>query len=155
MQGSESMLQTLNDFIGNEMVKVMQYETHHYHAEEALGLHKLGDIFHELAVEELEHIGKIAGHIHFLEGKPEISARGEIAVPGGEARAMVEVDMRAEYESIQRLNDGIRVCREENDGGSQLLLEDILKEAEEHAHKFETILRLMDRLGESYLATLT
>ena len=153
MKGSDKVIDVLNDVLAAEILAIVQYETHHAYAEEALALKGLGEMFHEESLNEMDHMEDLAERVLFLEGIPETKLKGK-PVPGGEARAMVVADIELEYDAIKRLNDGIKICVAEGDNGSRALLEEILKDEEEHADKFEDVRDLIDSLGKHYLATL-
>jgi bacterioferritin len=154
MKGSPKVLEMLNEILAHEILGIAQYEAQHYQAEETLALKKLAEMFHEAAMTEMEHMEKLSERIHFLEGTPVMKITGKVAEVG-DARSMVADDVQLEYDAIEKLNGFIKVCWEEGDGGSRLLFEEILKDEEEHADKFEDVLHLIDTLGDHYLAELT
>src|SRR3990172_3808569 len=136
MKGSAKVIEVLNDVLEAEILAVIQYESHHFHAEETLALKKLGEIFHEASLKEMDHMEDLSERIHFLEGIPTTKLARKPA-PLGDARAMVDANIKLEYDAIERLNKGIKICVQEGDNGSRALLEEILKDEEEHADKFE------------------
>lgn len=51
------------------------------------------------------------------------------------------------------LNDGVELCRSLGDNGSRELLEEILKDEEDHTNWLETQLSLIEQVGvDNYLA---
>ena len=65
----------------------------------------------------------------------------------------MKADLDLEYRAIKRLNDGIQLCRDKGDNGTEDLLTRILVSEEEHADWLETQLKLIEHLGEAnYLA---
>lgn len=154
MKGSEKVIKFLNEALAEEMLAIIQYETQHYQSEETLGYKKLAEIFHKSSLDEMKHLEKLAERIHFLEGKPEIKLPRKPA-DIGDPKKMVEDDIQAEYDAIKQYNEGIKICWEERDSGTRVLLEEILRDEEGHADEFEIILGLINSLGNDYLATLT
>ena len=153
MKGSAKVIEVLNDVLAAEILAIIQYESQHAYAEESLALKGLGDMFHEASLKEMDHMEDLAERILFLEGTPETKLRGK-PVSSGEARVMVVADIELEYDAIKRLNNGIKTCVAEGDNGSRAILEEILRDEEEHADKFEDVRDLIDSLGKHYLATL-
>lgn len=153
MKGSPKVLKLLNELLADEVLGIAQYEAQHYQAEETLALKKLAEMFHKASLTEMEHMEKLSERIHFLEGRPEIKMMGKLAEVG-DARPMVEADIQLEYNAIEKINRGIKLCWEEGDAGSRLLLEGMLKDEEDHAENFEDVLQLIDTLGDHYLAEL-
>jgi bacterioferritin len=62
-----------------------------------------------------------------------------------------KLDLALEHDALQRLNDGVKLCRDLGDHGSETLLRSILVSEEEHADWLETQLALMAQLGEAEL----
>ena len=153
MKGSDKVIEILNEVLAAEILAIIQYESHHYHAEETLALKRLGEMFHEASEKEMKHMEDLSERIHFLEGLPTTKLLGKPA-PVGDAKAMVEANIELEYDAIKRLNRGIKLCCDEGDNGSRALLESILKDEEDHADEFEDVRDLIDSLGKHYLATL-
>ncbi|MFN2442228.1 MAG: ferritin-like domain-containing protein, partial [Thermoanaerobaculia bacterium] len=64
-----------------------------------------------------------------------------------------KVDLALELDALPRLNKGIEVCREIDDNGTRLLLEEILHEEEEHVDWLEAQIAQVKQMGiQNYLA---
>ena len=62
-------------------------------------------------------------------------------------------DLEVERTAVARLNAGLEICRASGDNGSRMLLEEILKEEEEHIDWLEAQLQQISDLGlPNYLA---
>ena len=59
-----------------------------------------------------------------------------------------ELDVKLEYDAIERLRSGIALCRDERDEVSRDMLEHILTSEEEHTDWLETQLELIRQVGE-------
>ena len=115
------------------------------------GVKKLGALFKEDAEEELHHAEEIAERILFLGGALQY---GKHAVPpeGSDGIAeMLQADIDLEKEAIVQLNRGIHLCVEEDDHGTRLFLERILKDEEAHLKDYERMLGHLRKYGDNYI----
>jgi bacterioferritin len=92
--------------------------------------------------------------ILFLKGEPTTKPAGK-AVKGQEIPEMLKTNIGLESEAVQMYNDAAVVCAAEKDQVSKDLFEELLKDEEGHLDTFENIRDLIDKLGATYLATLT
>ena len=81
-----------------------------------------------------------------MNGIPNLQRLGKLNI-GETVVEQFRSDLALEYEAIDRLQAGIKVCNEENDHGSRDLLEKILIAEEEHIDFLETQLELIGRVG--------
>src|SRR3989304_4971119 len=56
-------------------------------------------------------------------------------------------------EAIDRLNAGISTCFSERDNGSRMLLEEILKDEEDHLDKLQIIYDHIKKYGDHYVVS--
>jgi bacterioferritin len=100
----------------------------------------------------MKHADQLIERILFLEGVPNLQRLGKINV-GETVKEQFEVDLQLEYAAVDRLRNGIALCRDEKDEVSREMLEHILEGEEEHADWLETQLELIKTIGEqNYLA---
>jgi bacterioferritin len=78
-----------------------------------------------------------------------------LAKKGQEITEMLKTDIGLEAEAIKMYNEVVLTCTAEKDQISKGLFEELLKDEEGHLDMFENIKGHVDKLGASYLATLT
>jgi bacterioferritin len=72
---------------------------------------------------------------------------------GESVKEQFDLDMKLEQEAVERLVNGIKVCDDNKDVGSRLLLEEILKSEEDHIDWLDSQIELIRQVGEqNYLA---
>jgi bacterioferritin len=68
---------------------------------------------------------------------------------------MLTTNIGLEAQAIKMYNEAAMVCASEKDQISKKLFEELLKDEEGHLNYFENIKDHVDKLGASYLVTLT
>ena len=68
---------------------------------------------------------------------------------------MLVTDIGLESEAIKMYNEAALICASEKDQISKDLFEELLKDEEGHLDLFENMKDHIDKMGASYLATLT
>ena len=150
MQGSDEVLDVLNQALTLELTAVNQYFCQSRMCEN-WGLHKLATKHYEEAIGEMKHADSLIKRILFLEGKPQIARYNAIRV-GDDAKEQLEHDLTLERSGVEHYNTAIELCARVKDNGTRALLEPILAESEEHVDWLETQLRLIASLGlDNYL----
>jgi bacterioferritin len=115
---------------------------------------KLASKFKEVAITEMKHAEKLAERILFLKGEPTSKPDG-VAKKGQQIPEMLTTNIGLEAQAIKVYNDASVVCASEKDQISKELFEELLKDEEAHLNYFENIKDHVDKLGASYLVTLT
>jgi bacterioferritin len=152
MQGSQKVIDALNDGLTIELTAINQYFVQ---SKMCLnwGLNKLAAKHYEESIGEMKHAEQLIDRIIFLEGTPEI-ARYDVIRVGESVKEQFENDLVLETNGVNAYNKAVTLCLGENDGGSRDLLETILVESEEHVDWLESQLDLIDKMGiENYLTT--
>ncbi len=151
MKGSDKVIDLLNEVLTAELTAINQYFIHAKMCGN-WGFVRLGKKIRDESIDEMKHADELIERILFLEGIPNLQRLGKVNV-GETVKEQFELDLQLEYTAIERLKDGIALCREERDEGSRDMLEHILISEEEHTDWLETQLELMKTLGEQkYLA---
>lgn len=146
MKGDKDIIDKLNTLLTNELTAADQYLAHSRILED-FGLNKLYERLGHEAEEELEHADVLIKRILFLEGKPDLSKRNELAV-GYDLVAMFESDLAVEYSVAEELRSAIKLCEEKQDYQTRANLMPLLKDTEEdHMHWLEQQLGLIKRIG--------
>jgi bacterioferritin len=150
---SQKVIDLLNEARSRELTAITQYMAQHYELEDR-DFGKLATKVKEIAIVEMKHAEKLAERILFLKGeptsKPDASAKKGQQIPD-----MLSTDVALEAQAVKMYNEASVICAAEKDQISKELFEELLKEEEDHLNTFENIKDHVDKLGASYLATLT
>lgn len=136
MKGNPKVIEKLNDLLADELTAINQYMVH---AEMCSnwGYEKLHKLIQARAIEEMKHGEKLIERILFLEGKPMVSNLKKIMI-GGDVEAQLKNDHLSEEEAIKSYNDGIALAAKLGDNGTKEVLDEILKDEENHIDAIET-----------------
>jgi bacterioferritin len=116
------------------------------------GYERLAEKFREESISEMKDADELIGRILFLEGVPNLQRLGTLSV-GEDVAEKLQAALDLEYESIERLNNGIATCVAAGDNGTRELLDGILEGEEEFADWLETQQELIRQVGDAhYLA---
>jgi bacterioferritin len=152
MQGSQKVIDALNDGLTIELTAINQYFVQAKMCAN-WGLSKLAKKHYEESIGEMKHAEKLIDRIIFLDGVPEI-ARYDVIRVGANLREQFQYDLELEMKGVQTYNKAVALCQQEGDNGSRELLAPILVESEEHVDWLETQLDLIDKMGiENYMVT--
>ena len=151
MKGDQRILDVLNDVLTVELTTINQY----FLAARMLkqwGFDRLASYYRKESIDEMKHAETLMDRILFLEGIPNVQKLNKINIGEG-VEEQLKLDLDEEYRAVKRLNDGIKVCRDLGDNGTEDLLTKILVSEEEHVDWIETQLGLIKQLGATgYLA---
>lgn len=151
MKGADQVVAALNDVLTAELTAVNQYFLHARMCEN-WGYERLWKKIREESIGEMHHADRLIERILYLEGVPNVQKLAKINV-GQTVPEQFRLDLEVEKASIKSLNQGVELCRKLEDNGSRHLLEDILRESEEHANWLEAQLTLIQQVGDgAYLA---
>ncbi len=151
MKGQQAVIDVLNAVLTAELTAINEYFIHAKMCRN-WGYLRLADTVRKESIDEMKHADQLIERILYLEGVPNVQRLGKVNV-GESVPEQFKLDLALEHEALKRLNDGIKLCREVNDHGSEELLRSILVSEEEHADWLETQLGLLAQIGEqNYLA---
>jgi bacterioferritin len=150
---SQKVIDLLNKARSRELTAISQYMSQHYELEDS-DFGKLASKFKEVAITEMKHAEKLAERILFLNGEPT-SKPDALPKKGQQIPQMLATNMALEAGAIKMYNEASMVCAAEKDQISKELLEDLLKDEEDHINYFENTKDHLEKLGAAYLATLT
>jgi bacterioferritin len=150
MKGHEKIIALLNELLADELTAINQYMVHS-EMDEDWGYGELHEDVEERAITEMRHAERLIGRIIFLEGEPVVSNLNPIRI-GQDVPVQFKNDLAAELEAVNAYNEGIQLATELADNGTRQLLEDILKDEEEHVDWIEAQLDQIDQMGlQNYL----
>jgi len=151
MKGNPDVINLLNTVLTGELTAVNQYFLHAKMCEN-WGYHRLAEHVRKESIDEMKHADKLIERILFLEGVPNVQRLGKINI-GQKVAEQLKLDLAVEMEAIPRLNDGIKLCRDNGDNGTEDLLTHILTSEEAHVDWLESQLSQIAQMGEAnYLA---
>jgi len=151
MKGNQTIIDTLNTLLTNELSAADQYFIHSRMYED-WGFEKLFERIKHEAEEELEHASALVERILFLEGTPDVASREALNI-GKDVPSMLKSDLAVEYDVGNQLKDAIALCEQQKDYQTREILEVLLRDTEEdHAYWLEQQLGLIDKIGvQNYL----
>ena len=151
MKGNEKILEKLNDLLADELTAINQYMVHS-EMDADWGYERLHESVEKRAIDEMKHAEALIGRILFLEGTPVVSNLKAIQI-GAKVDKQIDHDWEAEFGAIQSYNDGIKLCSELKDYGTEQLLKSILKDEEDHIDWLESQKDQIEQLGiQNYLS---
>jgi bacterioferritin len=151
MKGNPQVIQVLNDVLTGELTSTNQYFLAAKIAQN-WGYHRLYKYLYKESIDEMKHADKLIARILLLEGLPNVQKLDKVYT-GETIPEQLKLDHETEMRALERLNDGIKLCRDVGDNGSAELLEEILESEEEHVDWLEAQLELIKQVGEqNYLA---
>jgi bacterioferritin len=150
MQGDPQVIQHLQAQLRNELTAVNQYFLH-YRILKHWGFGKLAKKENEESMGEMKHADRLMERILVLEGLPNLQDLGKLMV-GETVPEILDCDLRSERGAQATVKDGIAHCEAVGDYVSRELLDNILKDTEEHIDYLETQLDVLNKVGlQNYL----
>jgi bacterioferritin len=151
MKGHATIIDLLNQVLTGELTAVNQYFIHAKMCGN-WGYMRLATHIKKESIDEMKHADALIEKILYLEGVPNLQRLGKVNV-GETVAEQLTLDLALEREALARLNDGIKICRDHNDHGSEELLRNILVSEETHTDWLEAQLTQIEQIGlANYLA---
>jgi bacterioferritin len=151
MKGDSKIIDLLNDVLTAELTAINQYFVHAEMCDN-WGYDRLEGIIRKHSIGEMKHAEELIERILFLEGIPNMQRLGKINI-GENVPEILKLDLALEMDAIPRLNKGVETCRDAGDNTTRMLIEEILRDEEEHVDWLEAQLDLITQVGaQNYLA---
>ncbi len=151
MQAKEGVLDRLNAVLMNDLTAINQY----FAQSEIVrnwGFESAAEKLRELSLGEMRDAQRVIRHILFLEGLPNLQRLGQIKI-GETVEENLRLDLESERQALETLSEAIAHCERVGEFGARKILEEMLRDEEEHIDWIETQLELIRQVGpEHYLA---
>jgi bacterioferritin len=150
MQGDPQVIHHLQAQLRNELTAINQYFLH-YRILKHWGFERLAKKEHEESIGEMKHADRLMERILMLDALPNLQDLGKLLV-GEDVPEILDCDLRSERGAQAAVKEGIAHCESVRDYVSRELLEDILKDTEEHIDFLETQIDVLAKIGlQNYL----
>jgi len=151
MKGNDEVIQVLQDVLCAELTAINQYFIHARMCEN-WRYRRLAEHSRKESIEEMKHAQILIDRILYFDGAPNMQKYMKINV-GKTVPEQHQCDLEVEKDAVARLNAGIELARTRGDNGTRALLEQILKDEEEHIDWLEAQLHQIAEIGaDNYLA---
>ena len=147
MKGNEKLIKTLNSLLADELTAINQYMVHGEMCDN-WGYGKLHKSVEKRAIDEMKHAEKLIARILFLEGIPIVSNLKKMHI-GAEIPKQLKSDHALEMDAIKAYNAAIVLAGEVGDFATRDLLQDILKQEDQHIDEIEAF---TDQINQMTLA---
>jgi bacterioferritin len=145
MRGNDKVIAELNEALREELTAINQYFIH-ARMNDNWGYKKLAEYVRKESIEEMRHAQNVIDRILYFDGAPNMQKYMKINV-GATVPEQFKFDLAVEYEAVARLNAGVELARAQGDNGTRALLEQILKDEEEHIDWLEAQLGMIEEIG--------
>lgn len=145
MKGDCKLIEMLNYLLADELTSINQYIVHAEMCED-WGYGKLHEHFEKRAIDEMKHAETLIGRILFLEAIPVVNRLGDICI-GKEIPEQLENDRIAEVGAIEAYNKAIKLAGEVNDFATRKILQEILKDEDDHMDEIEELIEQISHMG--------
>jgi bacterioferritin len=152
MKGNNTLIETLNTLLSEELTAINQYMVH-AEMSENWGYGKLHAHFEKQAKEEMKHAEKLIERILFLEGIPIVSKLGSIHI-GSDVPKQLANDHELESQAIKAYNDAIKLAGDVGDFATREILEAVLHDEDRHIDNIEERQDQIQQMGlQVFLST--
>ena len=151
MKAKDGVVDRLNNILTIELTAINQYFVQAEMCKN-WGFERLYSKFREISTDEMKDTEHLIRHILYLEGLPNLQRLGSIKV-GESVAENLQLDLDSEMSALETLAEAIAHCEQVGDFGTRELLEDMVREEEEHVDWLETQQETIRQVGiEHYLA---
>ncbi len=151
MKAKEGVVELLNQILTIDLTAINQY---FLHAEMCRhwGYERLYDKLRDSSIAEMKDAQRIIEHILYLEGMPNLQRLGTVRV-GENVQEHLQLDLEAERNAVTTFTTAIAHCARVEDYTTRNILEEMVRDEEEHIDWLETQLETIEQVGlQNYLA---
>lgn len=131
MKSNPEMIAVLNALLTDELTALDQYKPHEARAH-TWGFGVFVTYIDERIADEEKHAKALIRRIYELEGVPDTVARNPVNVAPNDIIDGLRNDREAEIGAIAKYNEAIRMATEYGDNATRDMLEDNLKDEDDH-----------------------
>lgn len=151
MQAKEGVIGLLNRILTADLTAINQYFVHAKMCEN-WGYERLHHQVRQRSFDEMQDAEALIEHILYLEGVPNMQRLGTVTV-GETVPEQFAVDLASENEMLTLLSEGITHCARVEDYTTRHMLEDMVRDVDQHIDWIETQQELIRQIGlERYLS---
>ena len=151
MLAKEGVIDLLNRILTVDLTAINQYFVHAKMCDN-WGYERLHHQVRQRSFDEMRDVEALVKHILYLESVPNMQRLGTVTI-GETVPEQFEVDLASEKEMLTLLTEGVTHCARVEDYTTRHLLEDMLKDVDEHIDWIETQQELIKQVGlERYLS---
>ena len=144
------VIELLNKAVKDELAAIHQYLYFHFHCQDQ-GFDLLANLFKRTAIEEMQHLEKLAERILFLKGDVEMQAAKEVE-KFKTVGDMLMLAAKMEANGITSHNVAAKECTVHSDAISRQLFESLAAEEEKHYDQHQREVENIKNFGDHYLA---
>jgi len=151
VKAKEGVVELLNQILTIDLTAINQY---FLHAEMCRhwGYERLYDKLRDSSIAEMKDAQRIIEHILYLEGMPNLQRLGTVRV-GENVQEHLQLDLEAERNAVTTFTTAIAHCARVEDYTTRNILEEMVRDEEEHIDWLETQLETIEQVGlQNYLA---
>ena len=150
MRGDSEIIDFLNEALTAELTAINLYFLASRMCEH-WGYEHIAKKFYEESIGEMKDADSLIDRILYLDGQPNLQRLDPVGV-GENIPEQLELARETEEAAVERYNRGIVLTRSRDDNGTRSLLEQILRDEEEHLDWLDAQQRVLADIGvEQYL----
>ena len=151
MKAREGVVDRLNELLTIDLTAINQYFVQSEMVRN-WGFERTAEKLRDLSMDEMRDAQKLVRHVLYLEGLPNLQRLGPIKI-GESVAENLQLDLESEMSALETLAEAIAHCEQVGDFGTREILEDMVREEEEHVDWLETQQEIIRQVGtEHYLA---
>ena len=151
MKAKEGVVDLLNKILTEELTVINQYFLHAKMCKN-WGYERLHHHVQERSFSEMKDAQQMIDHILYLEGLPNMQRLGTVKI-GESVPEQLKADLDKEKAMVVLLTEGIQHCMKVGDFTTRHMLEDMVKDEDEHIDWIETQQAIIKQVGlENYLS---
>ena len=151
MKAKDGVVDRLNGILTIDLTAINQY----FIQSEMVrnwGFLRMAEHLRESSMDEMRDTQKLVRHILYLEGLPNLQRLGSVQI-GESVEENLQLDLASEMLALETLSEAVAHCEQVGDFGTREILEDMIREEEEHVDWLETQQETIRQVGIShYLA---
>ncbi len=151
MKAKQGVVDLLNKLLTEELTVINQYFLHAKMCKN-WGYENLHHHVLDRSYGEMKDAKEVIDRILFLEGLPNMQRLGTVKI-GETVPEQLKADLDKEKAMVKMMTEGIQHCTKVGDFATRHMLEDMVKDEEEHIDWIETQLESIKQVGlQNYLS---